>query len=116
MQPILELLNNSPIVKTYEVLELIEKYDSFSIKIKAFLEDNSLLFIRESITENSPLKKCSYQWQTLEGQLITRWDNAPHHNDIKTHPHHKHTPILEESYPVDIEDILNEIKRILKKK
>ena len=24
------------------------------------------------------------------GQLIIRWDNAPHHKQIQTYPHHKH--------------------------
>lgn len=30
-----------------------------------------------------------FQWQT-EGELITRWNNAPHHPEVETFPHHKH--------------------------
>ncbi|MGQ9723658.1 MAG: toxin-antitoxin system TumE family protein [Candidatus Jordarchaeum sp.] len=23
--------------------------------------------------------------------VLTRWDNAPHHSELETYPHHKHT-------------------------
>jgi hypothetical protein len=32
----------------------------------------------------------SYHWQDKEKRLITRWDNAPHHPEIETFPHHVH--------------------------
>ena len=32
----------------------------------------------------------SYHWQDKEKRLIRRWDNAPHHSNIETFPHHLH--------------------------
>jgi len=34
--------------------------------------------------------KYSYHWQQEDGQLIKRWDNAAHHPEIITYPHHLH--------------------------
>jgi hypothetical protein len=36
------------------------------------------------------VNKYSYHWQRSHGQLVKRWDNAPHHPEIETHPHHLH--------------------------
>jgi Family of unknown function (DUF6516) len=36
------------------------------------------------------LIKYKYQWQSENGDLISRWDNVPHHKEIKTFPHHMH--------------------------
>ncbi|WP_457613933.1 toxin-antitoxin system TumE family protein [Methanocaldococcus sp.] len=33
----------------------------------------------------------SFHWQDKNGDLIVRWDNAPHYRNIKTFPHYKHT-------------------------
>ncbi len=34
--------------------------------------------------------KYKYQWQFENGNLISRWDNVPHHQEIDTSPHHMH--------------------------
>ena len=34
--------------------------------------------------------KYRYHLQTAEGQLVSRWDNAPHHPDVSTFPDHRH--------------------------
>lgn len=34
--------------------------------------------------------KYSYHWQGSDGALLRRWDNAPHHPEVATHPHHVH--------------------------
>ena len=34
--------------------------------------------------------KYRYQLQDISGVLIARWDNAPHHPGVPTHPFHKH--------------------------
>ena len=56
--------------------------------VRAILMNSSLLFVRElAATDES---KYSYHWQTQKGKLICRWDNAPHHREGDTFPHHKH--------------------------
>jgi hypothetical protein len=34
--------------------------------------------------------KYSFHWQDADGQLRKRWDNAAHHPEVLTHPHHVH--------------------------
>jgi hypothetical protein len=34
----------------------------------------------------------AYYWLTPTGALVQGWDNAPHHPQIPTNPHHSHTP------------------------
>ena len=45
-----------------------------------------------------------------------RYDNAKHHPEIETYPHHKHTPEgIEPSKEPSIEDVLDEIEQIVVK-
>jgi len=77
------------------------------------LQDESLLelfefFIIES--DNVNVIKYSFHWQTKNGQLIKRWDNAAHHPEIITYPHHLHDGIknLVLPYePVNLQAILS---------
>ena len=34
--------------------------------------------------------KYSFHWQSADGKLRKRWDNAAHHPEAPTHPHHVH--------------------------
>ena len=36
-------------------------------------------------------RKYRFHLQNGEGGLIWRFDNAPHHPEVSTHPHHEHT-------------------------
>lgn len=36
------------------------------------------------------VSKYSFHWQNAKGQLLKRWDNAAHHPDVTTYPHHIH--------------------------
>jgi hypothetical protein len=45
--------------------------------------------------------------------LIFRFDNAKHHKELKTYPHHKHSfDMVCESHEVDLFDILLEIQKL----
>ena len=58
----------------------------------------------------------SFHWQDKNGDLIIRWDNAPHYKNIKTFPHHKHTKNgVEESDEVCLEDVLKYIEKEINK-
>ncbi|MBM4464983.1 MAG: hypothetical protein FJ014_05385 [Chloroflexi bacterium] len=57
------------------------------------LRDGSLLemFERFQIAEERlQVTKYSFHWQGADGQLHRRWDNAAHHPEVPTHPHHVH--------------------------
>ncbi len=60
-------------------------------------------------------KKYSYHFMDKNKRLIFRYDNAMHHPELKSFPHHKHTPKkVAESKEPDIQTILKEIKDYLK--
>jgi len=49
-----------------------------------------------------------------DGQMLFRYDNSPHHPEIDSYPHHKHTPgkIRASNIP-SMQDILNEISAMI---
>lgn len=48
------------------------------------------------------------------GHMLFRYDNAPHHYELPTYPHHKHTTdkTIQATLP-SMKDILNEISAII---
>jgi hypothetical protein len=53
------------------------------------LADGSRLHINEVWIEDE-LKKYAYYLLTPAGEVLQGWDNAPHHPEVSTHPHHTH--------------------------
>lgn len=76
--------------------------------------DSSELHIREYIIiDQGILNIVTYRlhWQDIQKELISRWDNAPHHRNIKTFPDHKHTKTsILDSSPQNILSVLMEIE------
>ena len=110
----LNCLKKFEFVKHIEIVDLRIFKGGFFIKIKAYLSDKSHLFIREYV--DSCERNYSYHWQDTQGNLIARWDNAPHYPEIITYPHHKHLEgeILP-NYSIACEEILEEIGKMLHK-
>ncbi|MCF2138402.1 MAG: DUF6516 family protein [Candidatus Thorarchaeota archaeon] len=99
----LELLGKSKIVEKYNLLDFQQGDNFYFLKIKAELVDESVLYIREFVSESE--FDYSYHWQDKNGNLITRWDNAPHHTQVQTFPHHKHTPDVEASNEIGFQEV-----------
>ena len=57
-------------------------------------------------------QKYSYHYMNKDKEMIFRYDNVQHHRNIKTFPHHKHTPnnIVESKEPT-LKQILNEVEQ-----
>jgi hypothetical protein len=58
----------------------------------------------------------SYHYQKSDTSLTFRYDNAPHHPEVETFPHHKHVGSDENviaAQPPDLSDVLNEIDKII---
>ena len=108
-------LEKSPVVSDFEVLEFRTWEDGFYFKIKIFIQDGSLLFAREFYDQNE--RHYSYHWQASEGNLLIRWDDAPHHRHISTFPYHKHLgDSIMGILPVSLAQVLEEIaQKVLKK-
>ncbi|MDP2833804.1 MAG: DUF6516 family protein [Pseudomonadota bacterium] len=62
-------------------------------RIRVSLLDGSLLQCVERVRAGAghlETEKYSFHWQTPDGTLICRWDNAPHHRELPGFPHHLH--------------------------
>ncbi len=83
----------SPCVVHWTVLreEVLEEGGLFRYRL--ILRDGSALEMFERfqvVVEDVEVTKYSFHWQDAAGQLLKRWDNAAHHPEVATHPHHMH--------------------------
>ena len=75
-----------------------------------FLE---LINIKE---EEKTRPKYRFHLMDCSDKIIFRYDNAPHHPEIATHPHHKHIPGEDEpkqSKEIGLRDVLSEIEGMI---
>lgn len=61
---------------------------TYYYKLVVKLKDTSLLSIEERM--NRLGYQYSYHWMQADNTLLIRWDNAPHHPEVETHPYHQH--------------------------
>jgi len=100
----------------------IQKY--FGPALETVYLKGHLLIINSSILEISifatesrntlSIDKYRLHYMNSAGQMLFRYDNAPHYPEIDSYPHHKHTidKIIPSSMP-SLKDILNEISAII---
>ncbi|WP_420266837.1 toxin-antitoxin system TumE family protein [Candidatus Magnetominusculus dajiuhuensis] len=112
---ILKLINGADFIASYEVMDY-KKWDRGSYsKLRIVFNDSSVLFVREYVDELQ--RDYSFHWQSSDDAMIIRWDNAPHYKELLTFPHHKHMEgSIIESRVVSLEDVLTQIKGMLKDK
>jgi hypothetical protein len=77
------------IVACYVVTEYRRYGSAMSFAARVDFNDGSVLFIRDYLFMDGK-RKYSFHWQDKSGALRSRWDNAPHHRNIITFPHHRH--------------------------
>lgn len=77
------------IIKEFHVISYDQEISSVRIKIDVTFIDDSKLFIKEYFFKNAE-RKYSYHWTDATGNVLCRWDNAPHWENMTTFPHHKH--------------------------
>ena len=86
---------------------------------EVYFNDESRLDFMEAVdTSKKGKNKYSYHYMDDDKKMILRYDNAKHHREILTFPHHKHTKdeIIPSEEP-ELKDVLSEIeKEIIKKK
>lgn len=103
---IFKWLDDDSFVKSHSITDFRKLENIFYLNIKIFFVDDSELHVREYIDTNH--RKYAFHWQNSKGDLIIRWDNAPHFPDLITFPHHKHLASGEvvESYDISLDEIL----------
>ena len=107
---IFKWLDDSSFVKSHSINDFRKSDNVFYINLKIHFINNSELHVREYVDVEH--RKYSFHWQSSNGDLIIRWDNAPHFPDLITFPHHKHLASgdVTESYNISLEEILEFIK------
>jgi hypothetical protein len=109
---IIKSLESSPVVISFTILEYRQFSSGYFINARALIKDGSCLYIREYVDDLE--RNYSFHWQTSEGLLIIRWDNAPHYRHIQSFPHHKHAgDSVEASDQISLEKVLDYIKTML---
>ena len=117
MRSIISHLHKHPVVESVDILELIEEPEIQLLYIRVTLIDKTLLYLREVLTAKDD--KYSYHWQTKSGELIERWDNAPHWQQEIDSVHHVHVgqaEVVKPSSRVTVEEILEIISEIILRK
>jgi hypothetical protein len=61
-------------------------------------------------TDHAGKVKYRYQYMDAGQNMVFRYDNAPHHRQVATFPHHKHDrEVIRDSREPSLEDVLLEI-------
>ena len=108
------MLDRYSFIRDYEVLDYKRWHLGYYLSLKIILQNNASVFTKEYVSEKE--RNYSYHWQSVSGKLIIRWDNAPHHKNVKTFPHHKHIQgSVAESTEMGMKDVLNFIAKELEK-
>ena len=106
----LRLLDEIAWIESYDVQDYRQWREGFYYRLKIQITDHSILFVREYVDETERIY--AFHWQDENNELILRWDNAPHHQQIATFPHHKHTPEgVFENVEISLPDVLAEIEK-----
>ena len=104
------------IIESFQVQEIVPGREGI-IEGRLRFWDGSLLQFTESLVESGVVlikTDYSYHYQDADENLVFRYDNAPHHPEIGSHPHHKHLPdSITSASPPHLGDVLREIDQIL---
>jgi hypothetical protein len=81
-------------VLRYNFLETDEE-DILVYRLRISMPGGGILEMREQIVSSKKTLRLnttaySFHWQDQHGNLIRRWDNAPHFRDLNGFPHHIH--------------------------
>ena len=101
-----------PVVVEFNILREDAQGDRGVWRYRLTLQDKSFVEMFEFFEiqlDRVKVIKYSFHWQKDNGQLIKRWDNAAHHHEIETYPHHLHDgaeDVVFAYQPVSFEEIL----------
>lgn len=102
------------LITSYIIHDLRESGEMHYMNIEVHFRDSSQLFIKEF--KQLGRRKYAFHWRKNSGELIVRWDNAPHFSNLSNFPHHRHLSdlVVEESYDISVDEVLQYIaNRIL---
>ena len=107
------------------LLEIEEKFDETverivpveldgeTLQVVLHLKDGTSLRVAEQWA-GKVLKRYSYYWLNSANELKVGWDNAPHHRQMESFPHHKHVGQpgnLQSSRETSLEEVMRVVQR-----
>jgi len=106
-------LRNSKLVKRIVQTQVDSTGDAYVLKSIAELFNCLLLHFCEHGT--SKIRR--YSFHVLLGRrMVVRWDNAPHHPEVQSFPHHRHAGrTIEASKDMTVELVLAELQAMIGK-
>jgi hypothetical protein len=112
-----EIIFNAPDVVqsnlAFDEISENECYIRGSISISGGFE----LHVVEYVVIEPEFRRLKYRYhlQTGMNELVARWDNAAHHPEVETHPHHFHSAngTVGSSSSVDLEQVLKAVTQFL---
>jgi hypothetical protein len=113
-------LIESPVVTSYRVSRREIAPSDGKLRLKAVLRDGGTVELFEYVAESHGqirLLKYSFHWQDAQGNLIRRWDNAPHYPHLPGAPHHvhdEHDAVRAATAAPDVMFVIGEIEAALK--
>jgi hypothetical protein len=101
-------------VERYEEQILSENRGNLRVRLR--FADQALLEISEAVVFVAGAPQWlsyRYHYQDSSADLVFRYDNAPHHPEVPTHPEHKHVGhlVLATTHP-SIEQVVQEIQAV----
>jgi hypothetical protein len=111
----------SPAVRSFQIREREERLHEGFIRIRAILNNDDIFEAFEFVVATpNAVQTRTYRmhWQQSDGRLKRRWDNAPHHRDVLSFPHHVHvglTDQVEASEPMTIVQALAYVEEAIQK-
>ncbi|MCJ7478822.1 MAG: DUF6516 family protein [Candidatus Nanohaloarchaeota archaeon QJJ-7] len=110
----LQVLRDSSIVENVEDISFQGYEETFRLEARAILVNAWKLDVFIHRTED----RDRYSFHVSEdAELVVRWDNAPHHPGIRTHPYHRHeNDEIHPSEEMDVRKVLREIGERMEQK
>jgi len=102
----------SSIINNWEILKYDFEGNSFRFIAKIQFIDSSILNIKEYYFEKDSKRKYSYHWMNSKNELIIRWDNSEHWQEITTFPYHEHHKTIsnvKSSRTITLQEVLTTI-------
>lgn len=105
----------SEIISEYDIEKFRTEASSYELLATITFLDDSVLHIKDYFFRDGS-RKYAYHWQTEDGELKIRWDNARHWDSLDTFPHHKHVRNVnqvEVSEVRNLQSVLEQIQNIM---
>lgn len=112
------ILQEFPAIRSFALNKKIYNSRQGMIGGKIIFESGASLEFTEVVDiELTGKVKYRYHYMTKSKRLVFRYDNAPHHRQVKSFPHHKHTTqTMKDSQEPDLRSVLLEITQQGKRK